>query len=134
MTKKKLKISSKDSRGEIIDIFQNKKYEHATIVTFKKNSIRGNHFHKKSTQYSLILSGKFISKEVKIDSKHSYQKKNIKTMKLNEYNYIIHKPNYAHTFKCLSSKGKLLAFTKGLRGGVNYEKDTFRLKKNLINN
>ena len=69
MKKKKLKISSKDSRGEIIDIFQNEKYEHATIVTFKKNSIRGNHFHKKSTQYSLILSGKFISKEVKINSK-----------------------------------------------------------------
>ena len=46
--KKKLKISSKDSRGEIIDIFQNEKYEHATIVTFKKNSIRGkSHFHKK---------------------------------------------------------------------------------------
>ena len=36
MKKKKLKISSKDSRGEIIDIFQNEKYEHATIVTFKK--------------------------------------------------------------------------------------------------
>ena len=55
-------------------------------------------------------------------------------MKLDMYNYIIHKPNYAHSFKCLSSKGKLLAFTKGLRGGVNYEKDTFRLKKKLISN
>ena len=59
-------IVFKDKRGEIIDVFQNIKFEHSAIITFNKNAVRANHFHKKSIQYSLILSGKFIAKEVKI--------------------------------------------------------------------
>ena len=45
---KKLKINHKDSRGQIMDIFEKKKINHCTIVTFNKKSIRGNHYHKKS--------------------------------------------------------------------------------------
>ena len=56
---KKNKTFSSDDRGEIIDIFSKEPKEHCTIVTFKKNAVRGNHFHKKSIQSAYVLDGKF---------------------------------------------------------------------------
>ena len=44
---------------------------------------------------------------------------------------ITHKPFIAHAFKA-KTKSKILAFADGLRGGKNYEQDTFRLKNKLI--
>ena len=66
---KKLKYNFKDKRGGIIDIFVNSPKDHCTIVTFNKNAVRGNHFHKKSTQYSFILNGKLKMITVKVDKK-----------------------------------------------------------------
>ena len=128
----KLKVFFKDKRGEIIDIFQGIKFEHATIVTFKKGAVRGNHFHKKSIQFSLIIDGKFLTREVKIDTKNNYNKKKIKSYKISSNSLLKHHPFKAHAFKCLSKTGKMIAFTKGIRGGTNYEKDTFRLEKKII--
>ena len=50
--KKILKNNYKDKRGKIVDIFVNNPKDHCTLVTFNKGATRGNHFHKKSTQYS----------------------------------------------------------------------------------
>ena len=44
---KKIKTFSSDERGEIIDIFSKEPKEHCTIVTFNKDAVRGNHYHKK---------------------------------------------------------------------------------------
>ena len=58
MTKiKLLKKNFEDKRGKIIDVFVNSPKDHCTIVTFTKGAVRGNHFHKKSTQFSFLLSG-----------------------------------------------------------------------------
>ena len=56
--KKKLKNNFKDKRGRIVDIFTNQPKDHCTLVTFNKKAVRGNHFHKKSTQYAFVISGK----------------------------------------------------------------------------
>ena len=127
-----LKINYRDKRGQIIDVFQNIKFEHSTIVTFNKNSIRANHFHKKSIQYSLILSGRFLAKEVKIAKNHKFQKNKIKTYRIGPNSLFTHKPYEAHAFKCISSKGVMIVFTKGIRGGKDYEKDTYRLEQKII--
>ena len=58
--KKILKNNYKDKRGKIVDIFVNNPKDHCTLVTFNKGATRGNHFHKKSTQYSFIISGKLL--------------------------------------------------------------------------
>ena len=113
---KKKKINQRDSRGYILDIFVQEPKDHCTIVTFKKNAVRGNHFHKKSTQYSFILEGKLNMYTSRINKK-SQLKNKIKKKIVKENDLIIH---------------KLLAFADGTRGGKNYEKDTFRLKKKLI--
>ena len=131
-TPKILKINFKDKRGKIIDVFQNIKFEHSTIITFNKNAVRANHFHKKSIQYSLIIDGKFIAKEVKINNQMKYNNNKVKTFRLRANYLFAHKPYEAHAFKCVSAKGTMIVFPKGIRGGKNYEKDTYRLEKNLI--
>ena len=127
---KKLKYNFKDKRGGIIDIFVNSPKDHCTIVTFNKNAVRGNHFHKKSTQYSFILNGKLKMITVKVDKKGRVISR-IKKKIVSKNTLIEHKPLIAHTFKALK-KSTMLAFANGKRGGKNYEKDTFRLEKKLI--
>lgn len=130
MTKiKKLKINNSDSRGQIMDIFEKKKINHCTIVTFKNKSIRGNHYHKKSHQYEFIFDGTFIVKTMKIKNNKS---KKINTYKVKKNDFIEHKPFHAHALKCTSKKGTLIVFSKGLRGGKDYEKDTFRLSTPIL--
>ncbi len=128
--KKILKNNFKDKRGMILDIFVNKPKDHCTLVTFNKGAIRGNHYHKKSTQYSFVLSGKLIMFSVKVNNNGNITKK-IKKEILLKNSLITHKPFYAHAFKAIT-KSNLLAFADGKRGGKNYEKDTFRLKSKLV--
>ena len=62
-------------------------------------------------------NGKFLGKKIK------------KIVKKNDL--ITHKPFTSHAFKA-KTNSRMLAFADGLRGGKNYEKDTFRLKNKLI--
>ncbi|MDC3126132.1 cupin domain-containing protein [Candidatus Pelagibacter sp.] len=126
---KKKKINYRDKRGYILDIFVNDPKDHCTLVTFNKNSIRGNHFHKKSTQYSFILEGKLYMFLAKVDLKGSVIGK-IKRQIVVKNDLIVHEPLMSHAFKAIT-KSSMLAFANGTRGGKNYEKDTYRLKEKL---
>ena len=46
-----------DDRGVIADIFYKKPLEHVALIKSKPNTIRGNHYHKKTTQHMLITQG-----------------------------------------------------------------------------
>ena len=129
--KKILKNNFKDKRGIIIDIFVKKPKDHCSLVTFNKGAIRGNHFHKKSIQYSFVVSGKLVMLSARVNKNGDIIGK-IKKEILRENNFVTHKPFHAHAFKALS-KSNLLAFADGKRGGKDYEKDTFRLQTNLFN-
>ena len=127
---KLLKKNFEDKRGKIIDVFVNSPKDHCIIVTFTKGAVRGNHFHKKSTQFSFLLSGEldfYFAKVDKINGKLNKIRK--KTIKKNTF--ITHEPYEAHAF--FSRRNSvLIAFSCGVRGGKNYEKDTFRLKNKLV--
>ena len=58
MKKIKYLVNHKDSRGVIKDLIQKKNINAITYLTIKKGKIRGNHLHKKTTQWNFILSGK----------------------------------------------------------------------------
>jgi dTDP-4-dehydrorhamnose 3,5-epimerase-like enzyme len=126
----KKKINQKDKRGYILDIFINDPKDHCTVVSFNEKAIRGNHFHKKSEQYSFILEGRLLMYLAKVD-KEGKIKGNLKKKIVKKNDLISHKPYEAHAFKAIT-KSIMLAFADGLRGGKNYEKDTFRLKEKLI--
>ena len=86
--------------------------------------MRANHYHKKKTQISFILNGScfYFSKKLK--------QKKTKKIKLKKHDYLITKPNEIHAYRFLE-KTEMLVFSKGLRGGKDYEKDTFRVQKKL---
>jgi quercetin dioxygenase-like cupin family protein len=123
MSKIKSKISFKDNRGIIKDLITKCKISSITFISHKKNKIRGNHYHKKTTQWNYVLNGKL---------KFFSQIKNVKkTYFLNKGEISVTKPNEKHAIKA-EKNSEYLVFTEGPRSGRNYELDTFRLNKKLI--
>ena len=125
MKKFSRKINFKDKRGFILDISYKDDFNHSALISSNKNSIRANHYHKKTTQVTFILKGSCFYYSKKLS-----QKKAVK-IKLQKFDYLITKPNEIHAYKFLE-KTAMLVLSKGLRGGKDYEKDTFRVKKKLV--
>ena len=75
-----LKVNFKDKRGKIIDIFVSTPKEHCTMVTFNKGAIRGNHFHKKTTQYTFVIEGKLLLISQKVNQKNPLEVENFLQM------------------------------------------------------
>tara|TARA_B110000008_G_C16809519_1_gene500170 strand:- start:295 stop:681 length:387 start_codon:yes stop_codon:yes gene_type:complete len=111
----------KDKRGLIADIIYNTKINHIAYITTNKNCIRGNHYHKKTIQYTFVIEGR-----IKYYFKNKTAKK-VSQLILTKGDLIKSKFNEIHAFKTLSKKSIMLALTAGVRGGKDYEKDTFRV-------
>ena len=124
MIKVKKKINFKDKRGIIVDLIEKTQINAITYITQKKNTVRGNHFHKKTIQWNYILSGKVI-----LVTKKGKGKKIKKIMKKGDL--ILTEKNERHAIKALVNS-EMLVFTKGPRGGKEYESDTYKLKDNLV--
>jgi len=127
---KLLKKNYEDKRGKIIDIFVNLPKDHCSIITFNKGAVRGNHYHKKSCQFSFLLSGELDFYFGKVDKKNGKLKK-LKKRTIKKNTLITHEPYEAHAFRS-KKNSVMIAFSCGVRGGKNYEKDTFRLKTKLV--
>ena len=108
-----------DKRGIIADIFYDTKINHVALIETKKNMIRGNHFHKKTIQYTYVVSGK-----IKYSSKI---KNRLKNVILSKGDVIKSSINEIHAYKATSPVCVMIIFSQGLRGGKDYEKDTFRV-------
>lgn len=119
-----------DNRGEILDIFVNSPKDHCTLITTKKGAIRGNHFHKESTQFTFIVAGKFKLYRAKVDENGDILGE-IQCDTIETNDLITHPAYEAHTLVAISDTTTILAFACGKRGGSYYENDTFRLKKKL---
>lgn len=123
MKKINLIVNFKDNRGVIVDIIENEKINAVTYLTIKKGKIRGNHYHKKTYQWNYVVSGK-----LKLISKKNNKKT---TLILGPGEIALTEPNERHALVGHTSC-KVLVFTKGPRGGKEYESDTFRLKRSLV--
>ena len=121
---KKLKIDFRDKRGTIMDIFYKKNINHVAIIKSKKGVRRGDHFHKK-TQYMYCTKG-----ELEYWYKKRFKTKSKKVL-LKE-GYLIETPPFEmHALK-ITKNNEFIVFTTGLRGGKDYEADTFRFKPTII--
>ena len=58
MKKIKIKINFKDTRGIIVDLLEKKKINAITYITQNKGKVRGNHFHKKTTQWNYLITAR----------------------------------------------------------------------------
>jgi mannose-6-phosphate isomerase-like protein (cupin superfamily) len=125
MQKYKLKTNFKDQRGIIKDIIQ-EDINSITYITIKKGKVRGNHYHKKTTQWNFIING-----SVKLFYKKNVLSKTIKKVLLKKNDLAVCRPNEPHAFKSLKDC-EIIVFTKGPRKGKEYETDTYRLASSIV--
>jgi quercetin dioxygenase-like cupin family protein len=113
------KINFRDARGTISDILDDVPVNAVTIITSKKGVARGNHFHKKTVQYTYIVSGrvKYLSRK---------GKGKVRSAILRAGGLAISPPGEAHTVVALADT-VFLSISHGPRHGLNYEADTYRL-------
>jgi len=116
-----------DDRGTIQDIFYKSEIKHVAIIVSKPNAIRGNHYHKDSIQHILITKGSLEYWYKKLDSDEKSQ-----SIIIREGDMITTQPYEIHALKILENGCEFIAFSEGLRGGKDYEKDTFRVES-IIN-
>lgn len=117
------KISFEDDRGIIKDILIRETIDAITVIQSKKGVVRGNHFHKNTTQWVYVLSGQLQSLTQKDDEPVIGQI-------VNGGDLIVAEPNEKHSLIAMEDT-EFFVFTRGPRGGDSYEDDTYRLDEPL---
>ena len=119
----KAKIVHEDSRGYIADILNDKLIRHIGIITCRKGSVRGQHYHKSQKQYTFVVSGKI---KVVIRNLKNKKQKNEQFV-LGAMDIIAIPAMHYHLIEALEDSTILTLSTKS-RSGNKFEDDTFRLK------
>jgi quercetin dioxygenase-like cupin family protein len=117
-------VNFRDERGAITDLIEAEEINAVTLVTFIKGAIRANHFHKHTVQYNYLLSGSIELVTQMPDGPR--QSAVLGPGELAAVGEMEH-----HALRALEDS-ELLVFTRGPRGGKEYETDTFRLETPLI--
>jgi len=116
-----------DSRGRLSDIFYKESINHVAIVDSEPNIIRGNHYHKETTQHTFVTKGCLEYYYKPVDSDAPAEKIRVK-----EGEVVSTPPNEIHALKIGPMGNQFIVFTTGPRGGTDYESDTFRMKESII--
>jgi len=112
-----------DHRGDIVDILKQEPIEYVTMISSRKGAIRGNHYHRETTQWLYLLEG-----TLKLLSKMPGEA--VRKMTLATGDLIVNRPMESHTMIAMED-ARFMVFTRGPRGGADYERDTFRLDVGL---
>ena len=126
MKKIEYQVAFRDQRGEISDLIENENINAITRITIKKGAVRGNHYHKETWQWNYVVSGK-----MKLVTQ--MQNGEIQETTLYPGDLAVTEP-YEHHALVGMEDCDVLVFTKGPRGGKEYETDTFRLEMPLVLN
>ena len=118
-----LSIDFSDNRGSIMDILYDTKIDHVAIIETNSGSfIRGNHYHKQTTQRIYMLDGCL---RYWYNSTLDFDPKNTKSVLVEPGALVTTPPNEIHSLEMLGSS-RFLVLSSGIRGGKDYESDTFR--------
>jgi quercetin dioxygenase-like cupin family protein len=115
-----------DNRGKIVDIFYKKNINHVAVVQSVKGSVRGNHYHRLTTQHMLITKGSLEYWHKPLNSELDAE-----CVLLKEGDFVSTPPNEIHALNIVEDN-EFVVFTEGVRGGKDYEQDTFRLDESII--
>jgi dTDP-4-dehydrorhamnose 3,5-epimerase-like enzyme len=111
-----------DNRGSIVDLFYNEDINHVATVTSEPNVIRGNHYHKETTQHMLMTKGSLEYWYKPVDSNKPSQ-----MVIANKGDLVSTGPNEIHALRIGPEGNEFIVFSQGKRGGKDYESDTFRV-------
>jgi len=112
-----------DARGIIADVFYEHNINHVAIISSNPNAIRGNHYHKETTQHMLMTKGslEYWYKDLNSDEPAK--------MYLAVVGDLVSTPPYEiHALKITEEGNEFIVFSEGKRGGKDYESDTFRVE------
>ncbi len=119
-----LTVNFRDERGAITDLIEAEEINAVTLVTFTQGAIRANHFHKQTVQYNYLLSG-----SIELVTQMPGGQRQSAVLGPGELAGVGEMEH--HALRALEDS-ELLVFTRGPRGGKEYETDTFRLETPLI--
>ena len=111
-----------DDRGSIVDIFYNDKIEHVAVIHSDPNILRGNHYHKYSTQHMLMTRG-----SLEYWWKLAGSDEPAKMIVARVGDLVSTPPNEIHALVIREDGNQFIVFSEGVRGGTDYESDTFRV-------
>ena len=112
-----------DDRGEITDILIKEVIEYVTLITSVKGAVRGNHYHKETFQYIFMRSGRINVLTQEPGSE-------VISVIIEKGDLVENPPMEVHSMIALEDSD-FMVFTRGPRGGMNYESDTYRLTEPL---
>ncbi len=117
-----------DNRGIIADIFYKEDIQHVAIINSKKGVRRGDHYHKETTQHMLMTKGSLYYVYQPVDKSQQ-----VKYEIVREGEMMTTKPYEIHTL-LFSEDNEFIVFSSGIRGGQDYEKDTYRVDPLILPN
>jgi quercetin dioxygenase-like cupin family protein len=123
MLKKRPAYAHKDERGEITDILAKEPIDYVTLITSKKGAVRGNHYHEETVQFNYVLTGRMQLLTQTPGDK-------VRSAILEAGDLAVTPAGERHSLIAIEDS-TLMVFTRGPRGGEDYEKDTFRLPSPL---
>jgi len=122
MIHKKITPATSDERGTISDILYKTEINHAAVIESKRAGlIRGNHYHKATTQHIFMTKGSLRYWYQPADKSEA-----VKSVLVNEYEMVSTPPYEIHALEILGPN-QFVVFSQGIRGGEDYESDTFRV-------
>jgi quercetin dioxygenase-like cupin family protein len=124
MEKINVSVAFSDERGKITDLIENEEIHAITLITFVKGAVRGNHYHKETSQWNYLIKGK-----IKLVTQMPGEKV-VETIML-PGELTVTRPNDRHALHAMEDS-EVMVFTKGPRGGKEYESDTYRLDVPLV--
>jgi dTDP-4-dehydrorhamnose 3,5-epimerase-like enzyme len=111
-----------DDRGSISDILYKTVINHAAIIESKKGGlIRGNHYHKETIQHIFVTKGSLRYWYQPLDKSEP-----VRSVVVREYEMVSTPPYEVHALEILEPN-QFVVFSQGVRGGNDYESDTFRV-------
>jgi quercetin dioxygenase-like cupin family protein len=119
----RIQCTHKDARGEISDVLVKEEIQFVTLITSAKGAERGHHYHKETIQWVYILEGRLKLLTQMPDGP-------VCETILEKGDLAMTVPLESHAMIALESSA-FMVFTRGTRGGEEYESDTYRLSAPL---
>lgn len=113
-----------DNRGRIVDLLTAVNIDAVTYLTLVPGAVRGNHFHKETIQWTLVVDG-VIAYAERLEGQET------KTFVGRRGDLFVSEPNAVHAIKAKSASA-IVVFTSGPRAGDSYESDTFRVEPPIL--
>jgi quercetin dioxygenase-like cupin family protein len=113
-----------DERGEIRDLLRKAALDGVTFIRTSRGSIRGNHYHRETSQWTYVISGRlrWVTQMPGEEPKEDV---------VGPGSFILSPPEERHAM-IAEEDTTMIVFTRGPRSGEYYETDTIRLDDRLI--